>query len=77
MDCLLVCEVKRKKEGNNDKTWSEVMEALNKKKSELVMEANEEMKKKKDSEWNRWSYRALRGSALGPTMALLRSNNNI
>ncbi|CAI9300042.1 unnamed protein product [Lactuca saligna] len=72
-----VCEVRRKKEGNNDKTWSEVMEALNKKKSELVMEANEETKKKKDSEWNRWSYRALRGSALGPTMALLRSNNNI
>lgn len=24
-----------------------------------------------------WSYRALRGSALGPVMALLRSNNDI
>ncbi|KAI3516138.1 hypothetical protein L1887_15048 [Cichorium endivia] len=54
------------------KEWDEVMEALNAKKSELL-EANQD----KESGWNRWSYRALRGSALGPTMALLRSNNNI
>ncbi|KAJ9554499.1 hypothetical protein OSB04_018544, partial [Centaurea solstitialis] len=58
------------KEGNS---WDELNEVLSAKKAELL-EMKEEMKK--DSEWNRWSYRALRGSALGPTMALLRSKND-
>ncbi|KAK9063474.1 hypothetical protein SSX86_017344 [Deinandra increscens subsp. villosa] len=43
----------------------EIDELLVAKKSELM---------KKDSGRNKWSYR---GSTLGPTMALLRSNNNI
>lgn len=55
-------------------TWDELNEALNAKKSEL-MEIDEEMKKYSGK--NKWSYRALRGSALGPTMAMLRSTNNI
>ena len=55
-------------------TWDELKEALIAKKSELL-EMNEEMKK--DSGRNKWSYRALRSSALGPTMAMLRSSNNI
>ncbi|KAI3733461.1 hypothetical protein L6452_12904 [Arctium lappa] len=59
------------KEGNS---WDELKEVLSAKKAELL-EMKEEMKK--DSGWNRWSYRALRGSALGPTMALLRSKNDV
>ncbi|KAJ0493513.1 putative coilin [Helianthus annuus] len=58
------------KEGN---TWAEIQELLSAKKSELL-ESTEEMKK--DSGWNKWSYRALRGSALGPTISLLRSEND-
>lgn len=59
------------KEGNS---WDELNEVLSAKKAELL-QMKEEMKK--DSGWNRWSYRALRGSALGPTMALLRSKNDV
>nr|XP_043639047.1 coilin [Erigeron canadensis] len=59
------------KEGN---TWDELKQALIAKKAEL-QGMNAEMKK--DSGRNKWSYRALRGSALGPTMAMLRSSNNI
>ncbi|KAI3816772.1 hypothetical protein L1987_16476 [Smallanthus sonchifolius] len=59
------------KEGN---TWDELEELLSAKKSALL-ESNEEMKR--DSGWNKWSYRALRGSALGPTISLLRSENDI
>ncbi|KAL8241646.1 hypothetical protein R6Q59_011948 [Mikania micrantha] len=59
------------KEGN---TWDELQDLLTAKKSELL-ETDEEMKR--DSGWNKWSYRALRGSALGPTISLLRSENNI
>ncbi|XP_071716935.1 coilin-like [Rutidosis leptorrhynchoides] len=63
--------VTKNKEGD---TWEELSEALRAKKQELL-EINEEMKK--DSGSNKWSYRALRGSALGPTMAMLRSTNNM
>ncbi|KAK9060224.1 hypothetical protein SSX86_020928 [Deinandra increscens subsp. villosa] len=59
------------KKGN---TWDELEELLTAKKSELL-ETDEEAKK--DPGWNKWSYRALRGSALGPTISLLRSKNNI
>ncbi|XP_024991465.1 coilin-like isoform X2 [Cynara cardunculus var. scolymus] len=55
-------------------SWDELNEVLSAKKAELL-EKKEEMKR--DSGWNRWSYRALRGSALGPTMALLRSKNDV
>ncbi|XP_076892516.1 coilin-like [Bidens hawaiensis] len=61
--------------GNKEvNTWTELEEFLSAKKSEL-MEINEEMKR--DTGRNKWSYRALRGSALGPTISLLRSQNNI
>ncbi|PWA68958.1 Coilin [Artemisia annua] len=54
-------------------TWNEVAEALRAKKLELLETMSEETKR--DSEWNKWSLRALKSSALGPTMALLRSGN--
>ncbi|XP_076883094.1 coilin-like [Bidens hawaiensis] len=61
--------------GNKEvNTWTELEEFLSAKKLEL-METNEEMKR--DAGRNKWSYRALRGSALGPTISLLRSQNNI
>uniref|UniRef100_A0A0A0KTI4 Uncharacterized protein n=1 Tax=Cucumis sativus TaxID=3659 RepID=A0A0A0KTI4_CUCSA len=55
--------------------WDEISEALSAKKVELS----------KNNGWNQedssgrksWSYRALRGSALGPTMALLRSQKEL
>ncbi|KAK8512831.1 hypothetical protein V6N13_090423 [Hibiscus sabdariffa] len=55
--------------------WDEINEALSAKKAELS----------KEDGWNQadssgrsaWSYRALRRSALGPTMALLRAQNGI
>ncbi|KAK9060227.1 hypothetical protein SSX86_020931 [Deinandra increscens subsp. villosa] len=59
------------KKGN---TWDELEELLTAKKS-VLLETNEETKK--DPAWNKWSYRALRGSALGPTISLLRSKNDI
>lgn len=54
-------------------TWNELAEALRAKKSELLETISEEAKG--DSQWNKWSFRALKSSALGPTMALLRSGN--
>ncbi|OMO60278.1 Coilin [Corchorus capsularis] len=55
--------------------WEEISQALSAKKAELS----------KEDGWSRtdssgkgsWSYRALRRSALGPTMALLRSQNGV
>ncbi|KAI3730894.1 hypothetical protein L1987_62074 [Smallanthus sonchifolius] len=58
------------KEGN---AWGDIDEILQAKKSELL-EMNQGMEK--ESGWNKWSYRALRG-ALGPTVTLLRSSNNM
>nr|GEU60771.1 hypothetical protein [Tanacetum cinerariifolium] len=54
-------------------TWNELAEALRAKKSELLETISEETKG--DSQWNKWSFRALKSSSLGPTMALLRSGN--
>ena len=58
---------------NGGNTWNEVAEALRAKKLELLETMSEETKR--DSQWNKWSLRALKSSALGPTMALLRSGN--
>ncbi|XP_059657823.1 coilin isoform X2 [Cornus florida] len=55
-------------------TWDEISEALNKKKAQLSQENGWN---KETSGRSPWSYRALRKSALGPTMALLRSRKDI
>lgn len=61
--------------GNGDvNLWDHLSEALNAKKAELSAENNWS---KGTSSRSAWSYRALRGSALGPTMALLRSKDRI
>ncbi|KAG4975369.1 Coilin [Glycine soja] len=64
------------KENGEVNVWDEINEALKAKKAKLS----------KEDGWSRggessstrsWSHRAMRCSALGPTMALLRSNNGL
>lgn len=55
--------------------WDEISEALNAKKSQLTQEDG--WSKEESSGKREWSYRAMRGSALGPTMALLRAQNEL
>ncbi|KAJ9176300.1 hypothetical protein P3X46_011630 [Hevea brasiliensis] len=55
--------------------WEEINQALNAKKEQLSQEDN--WNKTQSSGRRPWSYKALRGSALGPTMALLRSQNEL
>ncbi|OAY32483.1 coilin isoform X2 [Manihot esculenta] len=55
--------------------WEEINQALKAKKEELSQEDN--WNKTQSSGRRPWSYKALRGSALGPTMALLRSQNEL
>ncbi|XP_052185151.1 coilin isoform X2 [Diospyros lotus] len=75
--------------GNNDKhtltstpeegeinVWDELSQALSAKKTELVKE-NGWGKESSSSGRKSWSYRAMRGSALGPTMAILRARKDI
>ncbi|KAG8366017.1 hypothetical protein BUALT_Bualt17G0032400 [Buddleja alternifolia] len=47
------------------------------KNTEKVQPSQENSWGKQNSGGKSWSYKALRGSALGPTMAILRSKNNI
>ncbi|CAL1395338.1 unnamed protein product [Linum trigynum] len=56
--------------------WDEISQALSAKKAELSQEDNN-WTVTESSGRNQWSFKALRGSALGPTMALLRSQNGI
>lgn len=58
--------------GNGSDLWEQISEALSAKKAQLSQ----------GSSWGKpkpatgsWSYRTLKGSAMGPTMALLRSKN--
>ncbi|KAJ8438551.1 hypothetical protein Cgig2_024640 [Carnegiea gigantea] len=54
--------------------WEEISEALSAKKAQLTQE--DSWNKKKVSSSNRsWTQRTLRGSALSPTMAMLRAKN--
>ncbi|GMP57828.1 hypothetical protein CsSME_00021741 [Camellia sinensis var. sinensis] len=53
--------------------WDEFSEALNTKKEQLIREKGCSESSGKSS----WSFRAMRGSALGPTMAILRAKNAI
>ncbi|XP_038892498.1 coilin isoform X2 [Benincasa hispida] len=55
--------------------WDEISEALSAKKAELSK--NDGWNQEESSGRRSWSYRALRGSALGPTMALLRAQNEL
>lgn len=55
--------------------WEEISEALSAKKAQLSQQDNWTMKQ--SSGRSSWSFRALRGSALGPTMALLRAQNGV
>ncbi|KAF7124125.1 hypothetical protein RHSIM_Rhsim12G0039400 [Rhododendron simsii] len=59
------------KEGNE---WDEISQALSAKKEQLIRENGWS---KEGSGKGSWSYRALRSSALGPTMAILRARNDI
>ncbi|XP_021743699.1 coilin-like [Chenopodium quinoa] len=55
--------------------WEEISDALLAKKSQLSQE--DRWNKKEPSAKRSWSYRTLRGSALGPTMARLRAQNGL
>lgn len=59
---------------NGGNIWEQLSEALNAKKEELSQGNSWD---KASSGKSSWSYRALKGSALGPTMALLRSKNKL
>lgn len=58
-------------ENGKGDAWEEIDQVLSAKKAELLQV--EETSKESSS--GRWSYKALRSSALGPTIALLRSQN--
>lgn len=55
--------------------WEEISQALDTKKAQLSQEDG--WSREENSLKNGWSYRALRGSALGPTMARLRAQNGL
>ncbi|XP_065875018.1 coilin [Euphorbia lathyris] len=55
--------------------WEEISQALSAKKEQLSQE--DEWNKPESSGGRSWSYRSLRGSALGPTVAYLRGQNEI
>lgn len=54
--------------------WDDLARAVSEKKAKL--QQNNNFGAKGTSAKGAWSYRALRSSALGPTMALLRSQND-
>lgn len=55
--------------------WEEIAKALNAKKAQLSQKENSG--KKEGSRRGSLPYKAWRGSALGPTMALLRAENQL
>uniref|UniRef100_A0A7N0TEL9 Coilin n=1 Tax=Kalanchoe fedtschenkoi TaxID=63787 RepID=A0A7N0TEL9_KALFE len=57
-------------------TWDEVIQVLSAKKQELSAKENRQ-EKNQNSGKSAWSYRAMRGSALGPIMARLREQNEL
>lgn len=57
--------------------WEQIELALDERKSQLQnSEVASTPKKQSHNSTTPWSYRALRRSALGPTLALLRNNGN-
>ncbi|XP_022151777.1 coilin [Momordica charantia] len=64
------------KQGNGKvSAWDEISEALSAKKAELSQ--NDGWNQEESSGRRSWSHRGLRGSALGPVMALLRAQNEL
>lgn len=63
------------KENGAANAWEEIAQTLNAKKAELS--AEDEWNNAKSSGKNPWSYGALRRNALGPTIAILRAQNDI
>ncbi|TKY47696.1 DNA ligase isoform X2 [Spatholobus suberectus] len=63
------------KENGEVNVWDEINEALKAKKAKLSQEDG--WSKGESSSTRSWSHRAMRCSALGPTMAFLRSNNGL
>ncbi|CAN6447730.1 unnamed protein product [Victoria cruziana] len=61
---------------NGQISWDEISRALNEKKTALWKKV-ENGKKKVQTAKSSWSYKSLRGSALGPTIAYLRAENRI
>eukprot|EP00262_Sarcandra_glabra_P022216 TRINITY_DN9774_c0_g1_i2.p1 TRINITY_DN9774_c0_g1~~TRINITY_DN9774_c0_g1_i2.p1 ORF type:complete len:532 (+),score=94.80 TRINITY_DN9774_c0_g1_i2:79-1674(+) len=61
--------------GEKTSSWEEISQALNAKKAQLLQKDG--WSAKENPVKSAWSYKAMRGSALGPTMALLRSQNNL
>lgn len=59
---------------NGVNAWDEISATLDAKKAQLL---HENSCSKESSGKKSWSYKALRGSALGPTMAILRSEKGI
>lgn len=58
--------------------WEEINLALSAKKAQLSHVDDQSAKERsKQSSGHRLSYKALRSSALGPTMAFLRSENGL
>lgn len=62
-------------ENGKPSPWDEVSAALSAKKSQLLQE--NVWSNNQSSSRSSWSSRGLRGSALGPTMALLRSQKGL
>ncbi|KAG6713859.1 hypothetical protein I3842_05G174000 [Carya illinoinensis] len=63
------------RENGEVNAWDEISQALNAKKVQLSEEDG--WRKEESSGKSGWSYRALRSSALGPTMAILRAQNGL
>ncbi|XP_041013208.1 coilin-like isoform X2 [Juglans microcarpa x Juglans regia] len=63
------------RENGEVNAWDEIGQALNAKKVQLSEEDG--WRKEESSGKSGWSYRALRSSALGPTMARLRAQNGL
>jgi coilin len=62
-------------ENGKHNPWEETNQALTAQKAWLSQE--DSCKKPESSGRSPWSYKALRGSALGPTVALLRAQNEL
>lgn len=62
--------------GNGEvNVWDEINEALTAKKAKLSLENG--WSREESSGTRAWSHRALRCSALGPTMALIRAQSGL
>jgi len=65
-------------ENASGSTWDQIKQALNEKKAELQKKKDgwDEWTPSKSTANTSWSYRALRRSAVGPTLAYLRGRND-